>query len=362
MATTPETVRSVSMRKKYARAMANGICLASPMWYVSTIGLKRDAEGQKITQEGWKNVEWGGASGLQYSWLITKTRSTATVNQGEATTRTFETVDLVDTATVSYYNVERTAQLAPRDKELNKNDDTKLDNIWKTQVKNAEASIQAELAAIPWNENSTSQNGGLSSIGPTAVASGAPYPYAGISIVAANTYWSPPHYDYGSVRSLTSNLLAITSEVQTRLTVSENAAGGRLLAPDFGVCDPTCWSYLYAYLEGKASFNLGGSPPPANTEMFKNHYRNFFVNGLTIFYDENYGGDTGSIEGGATDEILFGHSNMMKVATHASKAQGFIQSINQEETPIIAADVAVFKTGMFCWRMVSPKFFCLAYT
>lgn len=363
MATTTETARSASMRAKQAKAIANGVSLASPLLYVITIGLDRSAKGQQISQEGWRNVLWGEASGLNYSWRIIKTRSSATVNTGEAGTRTFEAVDLLDTATVSYYNVEKTAMLAPRDKDLNKDDDTRLDNIWKRRVEDARDAIWSELAQIPWNENATNQNAGLSAIGPTEVASGASYPYAGISIVSTNTHWTPPHYHYGSPLSLTSNLVPIVAEVERRLTVSENpGGGGRRISPDFGACDPTLWSYLYQYVESKLSFNVNGGSLPANANMFENGFRNFQICGITIFYDEYYGGDTGSIEGGATDEIMFGHSKKMKFATSASRATGFIRSIQEEESPVIAADVGVFKTGMFCFFMESPKFFALAYT
>jgi len=362
MATSRELARIRSMQTKFRPAIANGVSLISPLLRVMTIGLDRSARQSGITGTRWRNVEWD-AGGLEYSWEIVSTRSTATVNRDEAATREFSEPNLLAKATIQYYNVEHTVMLSARDKALNKNDETKLDNIWERRCRDAQDAIYAELAAIPWNENETNQNGGLSMFGATSAA--AQTEYAGIALSATagtRDYWRPRNWDYDTA-SIAANLFPIVSYMKVQLSASSNpGGGGRYLRPDFGAMDPSAWLYVSNYIESNLSFNVNGGRRPINANLFEDGFDNMVIDGVTLFWDENYGGDTGSIEGGATDEIMFGHSNKMFIATSQSKREGFIKAITMEEQPWLSADIGVFKTGVFCFGVEAPMYFGLAYT
>jgi len=363
MATEREEARTHSMRTRYRKAIDNGISLISPMWRMIVGGLDRQVKKPSIGSESWRNVDWGGASGLDYSWQIVNAVGTAEVNKGELKTRAFDEPNLLDTATVDYYNIEKTVAIGARDKELNRDDDTKLDRIWRRRCLDAQFAIYRELACIPHNESETNQNGGLACIGPTECSSGT---YAGITLSASagtRDHWRPRHYDYGSALTLAANWPEIVAEMQYRLTVSSDpGGGGPSAAPDFGVCDPTAFPYITGWYNTKASWNINGGNHPANLNLLEDGFANVWIDGMTVFRDDYFGGDTGSVEGGATDEVFFGHSKSLVVATSSTKAQGFVRAVTQVENPLISGDLGVYKTGMFCFCMLTPSHFGLAYT
>jgi len=365
MATAMENARTHSMRTRYRKQIENGVSLVSPLINAILVGLDRSAKKEHLFSNKWRNVEWGGASGIDYAWEIVKTRGTATVNTGTLATRSFDEPDLLDKATIDYYNFEKTVAISAHDKELNARDETMLDRIWRRRCMDAQFAIYKELADLPHNENATNQNAGLPRISYTEAADGSST-YAGIIMsqtAGTRDHWRPRHYDYGSALSIAGNLFQIVAYSKLLNTVSSDpGGGGPPLPPDFGVCDPTAWPYILAYYESNLTFNVSGGTHPTNLNMFEDGFANVLIDGITIFHDEGFGGATGSCEGGATDEIFFGHSNKFFIATSATKKQGFIRAITQVEEPWLSGDIGVYKTGMFCFGMLAPCYFGLAYT
>jgi len=365
MATAMENARTHSMRNKYRKAIENGVSYVSPLINAVLVGLDRSARKEHLFSNKWRNVGWGGASGLAYKWEIVKTRGTATVNTGTLATRSFDEPDLLDVASVEYYNIEKTVAISARDKELNANDETKLDRIWRRRCIDAQHAIHKELADLPHNENETSQNGGLPLISYTEAADGSTT-YAGIIMsqtAGTRDHWRPRHWDYGSGYTIAANLFEIVGNMKLKNTVSSDpGGGGPPLPPDFGVCDPDAWPYLLKYFESNLAFNVNSGAHPTNVNMFEDGFANILLDGVTLFHDEGFGGATGSCEGGNTDEIFFGHSKKFFIATSATKKQGFIRAITQTEEPWLSGDIGVYKTGMFCFGMLAPCFFGLAYT
>jgi len=361
MSLQSEAMRASAMRAKFSKKMTNGLSTVSPLWYLITMGIQKGSRDVAPIVENWRgDIGWGGASGTQYSWQITKTLSTADVNTDTLRTRDFEETDLIDTATVSYYNVERTWAVSPGDLDLNKNDESKKASIRKTRRVDAEAACQKELLDIPHNINETNQNGGLSMYSPTSV--GASTTYAGIAM-DAGAYWQCTGYDYGSL-TIAANFFDIFDALRRQLRVSKNAGGGGgLIQPDFAYCDPTAWTNVVTYYSSKLSINISDGNRPQNTNMFNAGFNNMLVNNIVFFDDENTGGATGYIDAVATEEIMMGHSSKMHLVTTASKKQGFLRAEpSVKDNPAIAGELGLFKTGLFAFYVESPRFFQVAHT
>jgi hypothetical protein len=348
------------MRAKISRTLTNGVSLISPLWYLICIGLPRGGAIVPTNVEGWKKVKWGEASGSTYDWRITKTRSSASTRSAQLRTRDFAEIELLANPSVPYYYVEQTWAIADGDLELNKNDDTKISSIRQDRMTDAQDAVWAELANWPWYGTETGHNAGLTRFSPTNVAGSATY--AGISMAAANAYFSPTGTDYGTI-TLAANLLQIIETLKVQLTVSKNAGGGGGRAsPDLGVMDPLAWAQVLQYFSTKVVISVTGGNMPANANLYENGFDNSVVDGVCLFWDENFGGATGYVDGAAVEEIMMGHSDKMHVVTTNTRDQGFIRALDWSDNPVITGEVGVFKTGMSALVFESPKFFQVAYT
>ena len=364
MALGKENARTSSLRATISKAVTNGISLVSPMLHVATRGINKSAKSQPVDySKSWRNVKWGAAGGPQasgYGWRITKTRSTADVTTGQLRTLDFDEPDLLANPVISYYMVDKTWAIGEGDLALSKKSETRITSIRKDRMVDAQNAIYAELSDIPWNINETAQNGGLSMFSPTNVSGSTTY--AGIAM-DAGAYWQCTGYDYGNTLTLAANLFAIVSTLKRQLTFSEDAGGGgRRLEPDFGVMDPDAWVHLITYLASKTTWNINDGTHPANANMLEAGFENIVINGVTLFWDDNFGGSTGYVDGAAAEEILMGHSSKIFLATTNSKSEGFVTANGLSNQPWITGELGRFKTGMFCMGYESPKFFQVAYT
>jgi hypothetical protein len=329
------------------------------MLYLMTRGLSKSAKAQSHDYTSWPKVKWGQASGSSYDWRIVKTVSTATEDTGQLKTLDFDEPDLLANPTVSYYRTYKTWAIGEGDFELNKNDDTKITSIRQDRMRDAKDAVYSKLADIPWNANETGQNGGVTMFSPTNVA--ASTTYAGIAM-DAGAYWKCTGYDY-TTSTIASNFPTIVDALGRQLTFSAEAGGGgKRKSPDFGVMDPTAWANVITYLVSKLSWNVNGGTRPANANMLAAGFDNIVFNGVCYFWDEQFGGSTGYIDGAAAEEILMGHSDQMAIVTSNSKSQGFLTSKSDKSDPAVTGELGRYTTGMYAFVYRSPKFFQVAYT
>ena len=223
MATAKENARSQSMQLKIRRGATNAVGTVSPMLFLFTHGLKKSVAAFNLSYDGWKNVLWGQASGTSYGWRVIKTVGTAKTDTGQLRTVDFKEQELLAKPSIEYYMASDTWAIGEGDRELNRNDETKITSIKQDRMTAAQDSVLAALADWPWNIDETGHDGGLTMFSPTAVA--ASTTYAGIAL-NAGAYWQPTGYDYGDVLTLAANFFAIVSKLKRQLTLPENAGGG----------------------------------------------------------------------------------------------------------------------------------------
>lgn len=363
MALPADTMAATSIRAKHSKVLTNGVSVLSPMWYLITMGLQKGRKDLIPSVENWRgDIQWN-QGGKTCSWDIVTHRSTAEHNQAALRNIDFEEVDLLDTASVSRYNVERSWAISEGDAEANKNDDTKLQDIRKIRRQDAQDSINARLVQIPHQSSETNQNGGLSMFSPTNAGNGTTY--AGIAMNASsdsNYYWRPTGYDYGAL-TLAANYLAIFDSVRRQLQVSKTAGGGGgIVNPDFAVFPAAAWTHFITFVTSKMQINVHSGDRPQNYNMFQTGFDNVEILGVTMFPDSGFGASNGYIDAVAAEEFLMGHSSKIKLSTTASKGS-FISALpTVSKDPRVTGELGRYRTGLFALYFESPKFFQLSYT
>jgi len=376
MSTSAELARATAWRTKYAPKVANGLTFFSPLFAKIFHG-RRSAPGSPLAVlkgSKPKGIEWNHG-GDDYTWLITKSMPTATVNRGEMGTRSFDQPSQLAKAVVSKYNTEQTAAISEGDYQANKNDETKLDSLWKRRAILAQSAVWlAEVKGL-WGAQtgaglhgaSTINFDGLSYIVDTGnVAAGS---YAGIAMATTNPYWTPTSHQYATV-TLAANALEILSAHALKLTRSEEADGaGMQSSPDFAVFNVTSWTHIITFCTLKHTW-MGGAGGIQDLNMVQKGFVNIWINGIDCFPDNWWGGAVGTasgyIESQATDEYIMGHSDRVGLATCASPGQGEGQGLVQgtiitDPVVIRAKQAGVFQTGLHCIFFESPVWFGLGY-
>lgn len=369
MALNKEASRTSSQRAWIDEKLNNGIPLISPTIMVALGGLKKSADGTDLTWRSFKNVEWD-CGGSSFDWRVTKTRERGTVDTGEFRVRDVSQPDLLANPTIPYYMYSKTWGIGEGDLEKNKNaGPQKIRNMKQDRIDHAAAVVNSELARAMFNANETGQNGGLSMFSPTNAGNGTTY--AGIAMNASTTngtdtfyYWRPTGYDYGS-STVAANLVDILGAVQAQATTTaEMNDQGRILVPNFGVFSRSLWPYVLAYYNTKLSIQANSGVSPANMNLYENNFQNIQIMGMTLYWDEFFGGTNGYIDASATEEILVGRDDLITIATTFPKSQGLVRMVatGEKDEALIAGQMGVVKTGMMALVFRNPRAFQLAYT
>lgn len=367
MATASVANKAAAMRAKVQRELSIGISLVSPTVYCLLNGVPKGTAELPLSHRALKNVKWaqGGSSA---DWRVKKTRSKGTVSTGTLATRNVAEKNLFASPSVSHYMFDQTWGVGEGDLALNRHaGDQKILDLRKENLQDAVDAIMAEFALLPWNANETNQNGGLTMFSPTNV--GASTTYAGIAMNASATngtdtfyYWKPTGYDYGTA-GLSSNLIADVSTLSRQMTFSMTAGGqGLRRGPDFGVCSEELWPYLLAYWEINGVINM---EKIENLSILGDVARRaIVVCGIPIFWDENFGGSTGYIDGSATEEILLGSADQYELRTTNTRGEGLMTIHNSGAAleALIAGEMGVVKTGMMASIFKDPRAFQILYT
>jgi hypothetical protein len=363
MSLNKETARAAAMREQVDKTLTNGVALISPTISVLLGGLNASARKGELNWSNLRNVKWG-CGGASYGWRVLKSRSTANTGQGELKIRDFSQPDLHASPTIKYYMHDATWAVGEGDLALNRNNEAALIDLKTERMNDAGNSVKAAMASAIWAVNETGHNGGLSMFNNTLPA--ASTSYGSINMLnGTNPWWCPKAWDYGSSPDVATGLFTIVGNMVQKLTVSAEAGGGATRGPDFGVFDPDLWPYVHAYYESNLTMEFRSGNQPTNLNLMADGFRSVVIYGVTLFSDENYGGTAGYMEGGTTDEILFGHSDQMFLATSNTKSEGLITGHSTNTTDDmawLAGQGGVFKTGMQAIGFKSPKFFGLAYT
>jgi len=346
-----DTRRGKAMRFACEKAIANGVSNINPLFWKMV--------------EKWKNVRYG-AGGSTYDWLIRKALPTATTRVGRPLeTRTFAERDAKDKPSVAWHSTEATAAINEGDYQQNRANETKLYNMFADEAEDAQAAIYVALSLGMWAPNETSQPGGLSLVadpeGGTLTSS-----YAGLSrVLATNPHWSPPDNDYGAL-TIAANAMEIITNCAGDVTKSAKASGqGAVVRPDFAAFSKASWDQLQVWIATKTTWlaNAGG---PKNDAMFEAGFPNVRIYGCDCFWDDDFGGATGYLDGAAAEEFVVGSSKMITLATTHTKAEGLVTSVVSEGdsgplAALLAGSVAVFK-AYWTLKFTSPIFFTCAYT
>jgi len=366
MATPAESMRLSAMRAAVYEKLQIGVGTISPTLAVLLGGVPNDKNTIPLIQRLFKNVLWsqGGSSA---DWRVVKTRSKATQSKGPLRTRNFVAKDLCANPSVQRYMFDATYGVGEGDLAENRHAGPhKLLDIKKASFDDAMAAVAADVAASAWAVNETNQAGGLTMFSPTNVA--ASTTYAGIAMNATATngtdtfyYWRPTGYDYGTL-TIAANLLAITGGLINSATVSEGADGtGRRIKPDAMVCDETLWPYVLSFVETKMSLN---APLKNLTILADTNADNVILHGVPLFWDANFGGATGYVDGSATEEILAITTDKFKLSTTNTKAEGLMTaySTSDKDRSWLAGQGGVVLTGMQAPMFLDPRCFQVAYT
>jgi len=368
MATNAENARAAAFRSDVAKVLSNGITLTSPLW-AKLFHDRRGAPGFEYTGTEFdqlKGCEYncGGQDGTNgdHRWPIIYQIPTAVTNRGELGTRSFLQDDPAVLAGLFYYNHEVTGAMSKRDLALRKGNDTQVFNLEVARAKGCVAAMHTLFRKNIWNTSETNQCGGLSHILLlTAIA--AETNYAGISMKAANTHWTPSSYDYATL-TIASNLFTILGLAQINLTRSDNAGGGAIKAADFACFNLTNWQYVLAFLETKSSVqNAGALTKGVFYERFPGVVN---IAGVDCFYDGYYAGTATAanqyLDSTAAEDFIMGHSDKVFLRTTNSQDEGLVTTISEDETPEVRGKVWVYETGMQMLKFESPIWFGLVFT
>ena len=376
MSTSAELARATAWRTIYAPKVANGLTFFSPLFAKIFHG-RRSAPGSPLAvRKGSppKGIIWNHG-GDDYTWLITKSMPTASMNRGEMGTRNFDQPSQLAKAVVSKYNIEQTAAISEGDYQANQNDESKLDNLWKRRAILAQSAVWLSEVKALWGaaqasgahaQSSTFWDGLAYIVDPDNTSAGS---YAGIAMATTNPYWTPTPHQYSTV-TLAANGFEILAAHARKLTRSEEADGaGMQYGPDFAVFNDTSWPNLVTFGVLKHTW-VGGSGGIQDLNMVEKGFTNMWVAGVDCFPDSWWGGAAGTssgyIQSQAIDEYIMGHSDRIGLATCASKGQGEGQGLVQgtiitDPVVIRAKQAGVFQTGLHTLFFESPAWFGLGY-
>jgi hypothetical protein len=368
MPTNTENARTAAFRSDVAKVLSNGITLTSPLW-AKCFHARRGAPGMDFTGTKFdqlKGVDWnaGGQDGTNgdHRWPIVYQIPTALTNRGELGTRSFAPDDPAKLAGLFYYNHEVTGAISKRDMELRQGNDTQIFNLEVARAKGCVAAMHTLFRKSIWNTSETNQCGGFSHILLlTAVA--AATTYAGIAMSAANTYWTPAHYDYGTL-TLAANAFEILQAMAVGLTRSDDAGGGEIKQPDFACFNSTSWLKLLTYLGSKSTIaNAGVMTKGVFYERFPQVMN---IGGIDCLYDDYFAGTATAasqyLDSDPAEDFIMGHSDKVSLRTTHSSGQGLITTISEDSTPEMRGKVWVYETGMQMLKFESPIWFGLGHT
>ena len=355
-------------RATISTALSNGVPLVSPTLSVSLGGLKKSARNGDLNLRNFKNVKWG-QGGTSFEWRVWKYRGRAVTDTGTLRMLDFKQEDLLASPSIEFYKTHDEWGIGKGDLELNKNaGPQKIRDLKKDAITGAKNNVYAALARLPWNANETGQNGGLTMMSPTNVS--ASTEYAGIAMNATTTngtetfyYWRPTGYDY-STSTLAANFHSIAGRLTRQIKAGGADGQGQLKRPDFGVMDPDAWAYVETFFESKTTIMAQSGTMPANRNLFEDDFENIIYKGVTFFYDENFGGSTGYVDGAAAEEILIGCSDSFIWATTAKQSDGLVQVISSDKQleSLVSGTVGTVETEMTAFGLLNPMDFQLAYT
>jgi len=366
MSTASVANRSAAMRAQVLRELSVGVSLTSPTLYMLLNGVPTGKfQDIPLAERGLKNVRWG-QGGTSFDWRVKKTRSKATVGTGALRTRSVSEKDLFASPSISYYMADQTWGLGEGDIALNRaSGDQKILDLKKENLQDGIDAVYSEMALMVWAPNETSQNGGLTLFSHANVAAGS---YAGIALNATATngtdtfyYWRCNGYDYGT-KTIAANVVEIVSSLARQMLFSQSAGGqGGVTGPDCGVCSEELWPYLAAYFEAKG---ITGEKLYNYEILTELHRQAIMVAGLPIFWDENFGGATGYVDGAAAEEIMLLTTDRFELATTQTKAEGLftVRSTGQTDEAWLSGMMGVVKTGMMAYAFKNPQAFQIAYT
>jgi len=366
MATATENTRTSAMRESISKTITEGVSLISPTVYVLLNGVPSPRIRIPLGDRALKHVKWA-QGGSSYDWRVKKYRSKANTSTGPLRTRTFVPVDLFANPSITMYMHDQTWGVGEGDLEANRHaGPQKIIDIKKESFTDAVSAVQTEIAYSVWNVNATNQAGGLGMLSPTSVA--ASTTYGGIAMDASTTngtdtfyYWRPQGYGYGT-KTIAGNLPELIGALKRQMTFSADSSGkGKRLVPDFAACDETLWPYLLAYYDSKASFNIDKA---ANLNLLEDgKFENIVINGITMFWDEYFGGATGYVEAAATTEFLMGTSSEFELVTTHTKAEGLIvtHTTGKTEMAWLAGQGGVAITGKQAPVFRNPRSFQVCY-
>lgn len=369
MSFNSEASLASSARATISEALSNGVPLISPTLSVSLGGLKKSARNGDLTLRNFKNVKWG-QGGTSFDWRVWKYRGRAVTDTGGLRMLDFKQEDLLASPSIKYYKTHDEWGIGKGDLELNKNaGPQKIRDLKKDAITGAKNNVYAELARIPWAINETAHCGGLTMLSPTAVA--ASTTYAGIALNATTTngtetfyYWRPTGSDYGNTLTLAANFHSIVGTLTRQIKSGGADAQGQIKRADFGVMDPDAWTHIETFFESKTTLLAGSGSLPANRNLFEDDFENIIYKGVTYFYDDNFGGSTGYVDGAAAEEVLIGCSDSFIWATTASQGSGLVQVISSDKQleALVSGTVGTVETEMTAFGVKNPMDFQLAYT
>jgi len=355
------------MRAQVLRELSVGVSLISPTVFMLLNGVPGgNFQDIPLSERSLKNVRWG-AGGTSLDWRVKKNRSKASTGTGSLGTREVAEKDLFAKPSISFYMASQTWGVGEGDLALNRSTgDQKILDLKKENLQDAIDAVTSELALMVWAPNETNQCGGLTMFSPTNVSGATTY--AGIAMNATATngtdtfyYWRPQGYDYGT-KTISANLVEIVSSLARQMTFSQRAGGqGPISSPDCGVCSQNLFPYIEAYFESKG---LSGDKMYNYQILSDLHRQAIMVGNIPIFWDENFGGSTGYVDGSATEEIMLLTTDKFELHTTQTRGEGLlsIKSTGSQEEAWLSGVMGVVKTGMMALAFKDPRAFQLAYT
>jgi len=325
-------------------------------------------------------IKWEGY-GKSFDWYVRKVDNTASWTNGQLGSRTFEELDPMDEATLSYCYLDATYGIG--EASIKSNRAGGIAKIYDIQAENAriaQSSIYRAITAAlysraagtvasgpaglrticgdPYGVNSTSgvvnivQNytyAGICNSSTSAAISA----YAAGKASFTNKYWAPEVLDVhecptGNATATSrkwstdclNNLSFITNAMQRTQDISGT---GKSVKPDLALMNIDPYNAMWALL---ISGKLAAGPILLDKDFDKVGITNVVVGPLTCVYDENVPTDEAAGNAGAHEMVFVLDSKAFVLETQNTKAEGLVEGEWKTKDPEIVGGIGVYKSNL----------------